>query len=155
MKTLICSLLIVLAASSSVRAQQPNVAEIDARIAAIKAELAINERKLANLDWSLIHGQVLSVTSEGYLVSCKPAAASHAAMPTVATMPVSQDRLVWIARDPATKPQWGQGSSITMIGQEDGTHTYTTILGGQNTVANFCSSVKPLPLGSVVKLLPN
>lgn len=146
--------LLLLAFAAIANAQNLEQAKTESQIRALSALAAQqNAARLARLPQSLVSGKILSVAVDGYLVNCEPATASHPAMPSIAAMVLpSQDRLIWIARDPATKAQLGEGTQIQLLGKEDGTHTYTTVLQRQNTVTNFCC-VESLPPASAVTVL--
>jgi hypothetical protein len=137
------------------QAQKFDEPKTDAQLRVITAAAVEQDAvRLSRLPQSLIHGKILSVGEDGYLVSCDSAKVSHPAMPSIAVyVKPSQDRLVWIARDPAAMAlNHGEGTQIDLLGKEDGTHTYTTVLQRQNTVANF-RAVEVAPPGSVVTLL--
>jgi hypothetical protein len=90
----------------------------------------------------LVYGKVLSSTESGSLVSCEPAHHSH---PTgYYGIADSKDRVVFLPGVTAAEK-----STVSLVGFESGEHTYTTVLGVKNTVAQIVNA-QTLPAFSTV-----
>gem|GEM_PF-6340116 len=153
MKKFLFVLLMVASLAHAQKVADATKAEARAR-SIIDAAAAQDAVRLSRLPKSLVQGKILSVSADGYLVSCDAATISHPAMPSIAvyTLP-SQDRLIWIAREPAAIVlNCGEGSAVSLLAKEDGTHTYTTVLQRQNTVANFRAPEMTPPYCVITKL---